>query len=105
MGYFGHCARYPPDRWVEHAIAGTVVGWNGGSAKKTWQKSVRADFERLNASWYECCDRVTWRAVLDGEIVLTRAEGPTAGSMQTAHSNTRRHRSNKVTQVRIIEEV
>jgi len=107
MRYFGHCARYPPNRWVKFAIAGSIPGWNRGSAKKTWQKSVRRDFGRLNATWCDCHDRIRWRAVPDGKIILSKNGESATQSVQTVHSSRRTHRSEAATKnrSRIIEEV
>ena len=105
MGYFGHCARYPADRWIKFAIAGSVRDCGAGTAKLTWQKSIRADFKRINASWADCMDRCRWAQILAGELVLEKVGEVGSTSMQTNRASARRHRSAAVTNFRVTEEV
>jgi len=105
MGYFGHCARYPADRWVKFAIAGTVCDSGVGTAKLTWQKSIRADFKKINATWADCADRRRWAQILAGELVLENSGKADSAHMQTSSASARRHRSAAVTNFRVIEEV
>jgi len=90
LRYLGHIVRYPSDRWVRLVLNAEFEGYNKGSQKKTWLKTIAADLKSLHASWEDCLDRNRWRDICSGEIVLRAIDQAPTGSMRYEMRDRRR---------------